>query len=196
MKKSIFVFSLIVAISQISFAQINYDHLNVGDTAPRIQAVDQFGATIDSDELLNKGKVLVVFYRGSWCPHCNRHLASLEENLEEFKRKGVSVIVVTPERPDKIEEASEKWKASYSIVHDMNNEIMTAYKVAFDVNEENVPRNFSALQKRLDQYNAENNHVLPVPATYIIDEDHRISYVHYDPDYKNRSNFEELLMML
>lgn len=196
MKKLFLSLSFVFFLAQSGLAQINNEHLNIGESAPRIQAVDQNGATVDSDELLKEGKVLLVFFRGSWCPHCNRHLASLEENFEALRQKGVSVVVVTPERMDMIQEANKKWKASYSIVHDKDNKIMNDYKVAFDVNEATVPNYYNAVQKRLQKYNEENSNTLPVPATYLIDQDHKISYVHYDPDYKNRSNIEELLETL
>lgn len=193
MKKLFLSLSFLFVLAQSGLAQINNEHLNIGEEAPRFQAVDQNGANLDSDELLKEGKVLLVFFRGSWCPYCNKHLASLEENFVALTQKGVSVVVVTPERMDMIQEANKEWNASYSIVHDAGDKIMKAYKVAFEVNEVNVPNYYNAVQKRIQKYNEENSNTLPVPATYVIDQNHKISYVHYDPDYKNRSNIEALL---
>jgi len=48
----------------------------------------------------------------------------------------------------------------------------------------------------LATYNVDNNNVLPVPATYLIDKDGKIKYGHYDPDYKNRSDLNEILKLL
>jgi peroxiredoxin len=73
---------------------------------------------------------------------------------------------------------------------------MTAYKVAFAVDEQSVPKYYEKITERINEYNEDNNNVLPVPATYLIDESGKISYVHYDPDYKNRSDLDEILKSL
>ena len=52
------------------------------------------------------------------------------------------------------------------------------------------------MNQRIAEYNEKNNKVLPVPATYLIEKDGSISFVHYDPDYKNRSDLDEILKML
>ncbi len=93
-------------------------------------------------------------------------------------------------------ETSEKIKANFSIVHDVGNKIMNAYDVAFEVNTENVPSYYNFVSKKVVEYNIENNNVLPVPATYLIGLNNKFLYVHYDPDYKKRSDLEEILNTL
>ncbi len=177
-------------------AQIDNEHLEVGEKAPEIIGVDQNGLKINSTETLKYNKILLVFYRGNWCPHCKKHLGSLQEHLNEFIEKGVYVMVVTPETVERTKETAEMWHSNFSIIHDANNKIMKDYKVAFVVNKENVPSYYGFVSKRVAEYNVKNNNVLPVPATYMIDQNGNISYVHYDPDYKNRSDFSEILKSL
>lgn len=186
----------LLIVSQMAFSQINNEHLKIGDEAPLITGVNQFGKIINSAEILKNDKILLLFYRGNWCPYCKKHLASLQENLQKLTEKGVYVIVVTPEKIEKIKETTNIFKATFSIVHDSNNKIMNDYKVAFEVNKMNVPNYFSSTQKRIAEYNVKNNNILPVPATYLIDLNGKISYVHYDPKYKNRAKFEDLLKLL
>ncbi len=195
MKKFIALF-IVAFISMNSFSQINNEHLKVGEEAPLISGVDQFGKTINSIEILKEKKILVIFYRGNWCPYCKKHLASLQENLEDLKNRGVYVIVVTPEKVEKTLETTKKLEATFSIVHDVDNKIMNTYKVAFDVNNQNVTSYFGFTQRKIAEYNAENNNTLPVPATYLIDRDGKISYVHYDPDHHERSDFKKIIKLL
>jgi peroxiredoxin len=189
---SILIFTISVNLS----AQINKEYLKVGEMAPEINGVDQNGEEINSTEILKSNKILMVFYRGNWCPHCKKHLGSLQEHLNEFKEKDVFVMVVTPETVEKTKETEQKFKTDFSIVHDVDNKIMNDYKVAFDVNKENVPSYYGFITDKVAEYNVENNKVLPVPATYLIGRDGRIIYVQYDPDYKNRSDFSEILKSL
>lgn len=176
--------------------QINDDHLEVGEDAPEIVAVDQNGKQIDSKIILKNKKILLIFYRGNWCPYCNKHLSSLQEHLQAFEEKGVYVVVVSPESEERTKETATQLATSFSIVHDSGNNIMNDYKVAFEVNEETVPNHYEMLSQKLTTYNVDNNNVLPVPATYLIDQDGKIQYVHYDPDYKNRSDLKEIIDML
>jgi len=189
--------SLVILFISISvIGQINDDHLELGDKAPQIVAVDQNGKQIDSKTILKKKQILLIFYRGNWCPYCNQHLSSLQEHMKEFEDKGVYVVVVSPESVERTKETGTMLESSFSIVHDAQNKIMNDYKVAFEVNEETVPIYYEKLNQKLSTYNVDNNMVLPVPATYMIDKDGKISYVHYDPDYKKRSDLKELLEML
>ena len=190
------LFIIIAVISINLSAQTSDGNFKIGDKAPTFSSIDQNGKTIISDDILKANKILLVFYRGYWCPHCRKHLASLQEHLDEFSKKGVYVIVVTPETDEKITETSEKIKANFSILHDVDNKIMNDYGVAFEVNKENVPSYYGFVSKKVAEYNIENNNVLPVPATYLIDADHKFSYVHFDPDYKKRSDLKELVNSL
>lgn len=195
MKNEIVLF-LIFLFSMSSFSQINNEHLKIGERAPLINGFDQFGKAINSQEILKNNQILVVFYRGNWCLYCRKHLASLQENLEALSNKGLFVIVVTPEKAEKIKETTKKFDATFSIVHDIDNTIMKNYKVAFDVNNQNVINYFDFTKKKIAEYNDKDNNILPVPATYLIDKEGKVAFVQYDPDYHVRSDFKEILKML
>jgi peroxiredoxin len=179
-----------------AISQINNDYIKIGESAPKIEGIDQFDNAIDSDQILKENKILLLFYRGNWCPYCKKHLADLQKNLESLNKKGIYIIVVTPEKAEKIQETTIKLKASFSIVHDVANKIMNDYKVAFEVNEQNVPKYLSSTQKKIQEYNEMYNNILPVPATYLIDRNKKVIYVHYDPNYSNRASFNEILDVL
>jgi peroxiredoxin len=189
------VFILFILFSFAGFSQIDNEHLNVGEEAPLINGVDQFDKIINSSDILKEKKILLLFYRGNWCPYCRKHLKTLQENLEELINKGYYVIVVSPEKPEKTEETSDKVKATFSIIHDVDNTIMKAYKVAFEINKENVKSYYDYTRNKVEKYNQEDNNILPVPATYIIGKDGKIAFVHYDPDYTNRKDLKEILSM-
>ncbi len=187
---------IITFFSMLSFSQIDNEHLKVGEKAPIINGVDQYDKKINSTEILKNKKILLVFYRGNWCPYCRKHLKSLQENLNDLTKKGVYVIVVTPEKVEKTLETTEKLKTTFSIIHDVDNIIMNNYKVAYEVTDKNVTSYFGFTKRKIAEYNAENNTTLPVPATYLIDEDGKISYVHYDTDPHKRSDIKDIIKKL
>src|SRR4051812_19468402 len=93
------VSSVLLLISSMVTAQDPHG-LQVNQAAPDFSGKDQFGKTITLKSLLKKGNVLLVFYRGEWCPYCNKYLKELEESLLTISAKGASVVAVTPEKPE------------------------------------------------------------------------------------------------
>jgi len=74
--------------------------LKVGDRAPSIVLGNAKGETVDVGALLKKGPVIVTFYRGGWCPYCNLELRAFQRVLDDIKVAGVSLVAISPEKPD------------------------------------------------------------------------------------------------
>ena len=70
--------------------------INVNDCFPEVkfhQIIDGDPKTINSSELFNKKKVILVSVPGAFTPTCsNEHLPGYINNLEKFKEKGVDDI--------------------------------------------------------------------------------------------------------
>ena len=56
--------------------------LAVGETAPLFRAKDAVGREVNLQQLLKKGPVVLYFYRGQWCPFCNKQLSQLQDSLQ------------------------------------------------------------------------------------------------------------------
>lgn len=195
--KSLFCLLFLGLISISAMAQPEKGTFELSQKAPLFEVKDQFGNQIIISEILEKSKVLLVFYRGSWCPYCKKHLSMLQENLEEISEDGTRVVIVTPEKPEFISGMTERTEAKLSIVHDQYGKIMKDYGVDFEINEDNVPKWYNLTSKKAIEYNSEaTNATLPIPATFIINKEGTFDYIHFDPDYKNRSSFEEIIKSL
>lgn len=173
-------------------SQNSPEGLPVNEKAPDFKAKNQEGKTVHLYDELKKGPVVLVFYRGQWCPYCNRQLSKLEDSLQLIQDKGATLLAITPEVLENINKTIDKTKASYSILHDQDLGIMTAYKVAFEVDEKTVER-YKKANIDFNVANGENGAKLPVPAVYVIGKDGRIAYRHFDPDYRKRASVAEIL---
>jgi len=190
--KKLILLPLFVLSAFLIAAQEAPEGLFLNSKAPDFKGKDQNGADVRLKDLLKKGKVVLVFYRGEWCPYCNKNLKRLEDSLQLIRDKGATVIAVTPEQPESISKTIEKTKAEYSILHDVDLKIMKAYEVEFEVPENMVTRYRNGGIK-LDEINGKNGNYLPVPATYIIDKEGNITYRFFNPDYKKRPAVKEIL---
>jgi peroxiredoxin len=176
----------------ISMAQTAAKGLKVNDVAPNFKAKDQSGKKVSLSKELKKGSVVMVFYRGQWCPYCNKQLKGLEDSLSLLTAKGASVIGITPEKPENISKTIEKTKVSFPIVHDKGLKIMKSYDVSFGVDAPTVEK-YKGYGIDFEQANGTNGANLPVPAVYIINKEGKITYRFFDTDYRKRPSVAELL---
>jgi peroxiredoxin len=189
--KQFFLFTLIL-FSIFAQAQEAPKGLAEQVKAPEFVAKDQTGATIKLSEQLKKGSVVVVFYRGEWCPYCNKQLKRLEDSLPMIKAKGATLIAVTAEKPENINKTIAKTKASYPILFDEGLHIMKSYDVAYAVDNVTIT-SYKKYGIDFTEVNGLNGAYLPVPTVYVINKEGDIVYKHFDPDYKKRASVQEIL---
>ncbi len=166
----------------------------LGDKAPDFTLKNALGEEVSLSSYLNKGPVILTWYRGGWCPYCNITLASLQEFLSQYKAEGASLIALTPEVPDKSITTKEKLELEFEVLSDLNNKIAKEYGLVFTLIEGVADK----YQKGFDLhgYNGDESNTLPLAATYVIDTDGTIKYAFLDADYRNRAEPSDILEAL
>jgi len=193
MKKNLLIISLI-GLFLNGFSQ-QPEPLFIGQKAPNFKALDQYEKPISLKERLEKGPVVLVFYRGQWCPHCNRHMSQIQDSLQMIIDTGASVIVITPEKGEKIRKMIKKSDASFSILYDEKHRIMDKYKVTFKLS--GWKRFIYGLGGiNINRASGNKDNALPVPATYIIATDGTVFSSHFNEDYSERMPVIEMLEVL
>lgn len=166
----------------------------VGDKAPNFVLTNALGKPVELYDLLIKGKVVLTWYRGGWCPYCNLTLIDLQEELPNFSANGASLIALSPELPDKSISTAEKHKLEFEVLSDVGNKVARDYGIVFELTKEVAEMYNKAFD--LLAYNGDNSNELPLAATYIIDKDGSILYAYLDADYRNRAEPSELTQFL
>ena len=164
--------------------------LEEGAMAPYFSGKDQNGRTIAISNLIKNGKVVVFFYRGYWCSICNRHLAHFQDSLSMITDLGAAIVAITPERAEYAERTILNNNLDFSVVSDESLEIMESYGVKYKVN------NGGRYQEQIDWKKVNSDNVLPVPATYIIDEEGKIIKKFFNPDFRARASVNEIVKTL
>ena len=193
--KKIFIAIPLMLLSFIGFAQMKTiypEGLKVGEVAPMIYSNDQNGKQIELKKLLKTGDVVIIFYRGQWCPYCNQQLKKVNDSLSFITAKGATVLTITPETPENIKKTIEKTKATFSVIEDKNLAIMKSYKVNFAVDENTVMK-YKGYGIDFEKANGENGANLPVPATYIVGKNGKIKYAFFNTDYSKRASVKDIL---
>jgi peroxiredoxin len=178
-----------------AFAQQKPEGLFINSKAPDFVAKDQGGNTVSLKELRKKGNVVLIFYRGNWCPFCNKQLKDLQDSLGFITAKGAQLVAVTPEAAGGIDSTIAKTGASFPIIFDQGMKIADGYAVSFNV-EERVVNRYKSIGIDLLKANNQRVATLPVPAVYIISKDGSVTYRYFDENYRRRVSVKEILANL
>ncbi len=179
----------------LSLGLFGQEELPIGSKAPGFSATDNNGLKIELNELLQKGPVVVTFYRGEWCPHCNNYMRNLQDSLDMIGQYQATVIAITPESEMYIDESIDKTGATFSILWDENHQIMDEYKVTFKLGgSKNLMYKVGGIN--VTKQSGSDHRMLPVPATYIIGMDGLIKGSFYNEDYTLRMPVIDILKVL
>lgn len=154
------------------------------------------GKTINSDNLLGEyDKIILVFFRGDWCPYCNLELRALQEALSRIENKKAKLIAASPQKQEYSSDMREKNQLSFDILFDKDNTLANQFGISFNLQDFVVPY-YLQLGIDLNVHNGNNQNALPIPAVFVIDKDYNITYSFVDADYTSRVDIEELIKNL
>ena len=170
--------------------------LKVGRIAPDFSLPNVRGEAVSLSEVLKRGPVILSFYRGGWCPHCNMELHFLQRYLPQFKAAGASLIAISPQTPDASLSTAEKAELEFEVLSDLGNKTARDYGLVFT-----LPKMLHAMYANPDTINLWHNNgdksfELPVPATFIVDAGGVVCYAFANADYSKRAEPEDILHAL
>lgn len=169
--------------------------LAVGDTIPPFSLPDAHGRVVSSEELLDKGPLVISFYRGDWCPYCNLELRALETSSDDIAALGASVVAISGQRPDAALGLTEKHELSFPVLSDVDQVAIRAFKLRYEIPAE-LREMYEARGADMAKRNADGSWTLPVSATYVTDSSGEVVLAHNDPDWRTRLEPTEILRAL
>ena len=172
--------------------------LGVGESAPRFMVRTVADEPFEFDPRELERPVLLISFRGGWCPYCNMHLAELRHVLPQIQSMGIDVYFLSGDRPEilydslKRETREQIEGLDYTILSDSDAQAAIAFGVAFRSGGTLLERRRIKGDDVADS-SMERHGVLPVPSVYAIDKQGVIAFVYANPDYKIRLHADELL---
>ena len=167
----------------------------VGEPLPPFHLPDEAGRIVSLDALLSKGPVAVTFHRGHWCPYCRLNTNALAQAQKEVEREGSQIVAIMPDRQQFAEEFKNESNARFPVLTDMDNGYALSLNLIFWVGIE-MERMISAAGWDIPNYQGNTSWMLPIPATFVVDQDRRVKARFVDPDYRKRMAVENMLAAL
>ena len=183
-------------IAHLESSGIGRSAKQVGDMAPQVMLPDAHGKPVNLAPLLEKGPVVLVFYRGGWCPFCNMQLKAYEAVLARIEAAGASIVAISPEKPDDTVSTSEKNALTFPVLSDVGQKTGRAFGLVYSFTDE--------LRSVYDGFNLDipgkngtpDDWSLPLSATYVIGSDGRILFADTGVDYRHRTDPSDVLEAL
>ena len=169
--------------------------LKAGDTAPTFTLKDPDGASVSSATLLERGPLVVSFYRGVWCPYCNLELQALEEARSDIEARGASVVAISMQNAANSRKSVRKNKVGFPILVDAGGAVAAEFGIRYSLKPDLIEL-YKTLGNDLALINGETSWSLPMPGRYVIGQDGVVAYAEVNPDYTNRPDPSDVLPVL
>lgn len=169
--------------------------LQVGQKVENFSLANHRGDTVELTELLAKGPVIISFYRGGWCPYCNLELKALNDYLPKFKVHNAQLVAVSPQLPDETLSTAQKNELEFDVLSDVSNTVANQFGLLFTL-DERIQSLYTGFGIDFEHYYGDKSFKLPLPATYVINQDGIITYAFLSEDYTLRAEPEDVLNAL
>jgi peroxiredoxin len=183
------------AITELKQQRLAANSLPVRSKIPEFQLQDQDGRSVSSSDLLAKGRLVLCFIRGRWCPFCVGQMEAMNLILPEIEQFGATLVIVSPQTVKQSFFMRDQHKLRFPLLSDAGNKVARQFGLAFRVSDEQ-----RAVYQRafvnLPFVNGDESWELPIPTTYIIDRDGSVLYASANEDYTERPEPEDIVRFL
>lgn len=154
--------------------------LLTGERIPSVKIPGADGRLFDLNDHVAQKPTILVFYRGGWCPFCNKELAGLQGIQQDLVNMGYQIIAISTDSPENLNKSIGKHQLSYTLLSDANLTITKQFGLAFK-----APKDYDQLL--IASSGGKNtDRLLPVPSIFILDQKGTIRYEYINPDFKQR----------
>lgn len=204
--------ALTLVFSLITSTSVRYGHADVpvaesaadikplqaGDPAPRFSVETVDNERFDFDPRKLERPVILVSFRGGWCPFCNMHLSELRHAIPTVDAMGVDVLFLSGDRSELLlaslsrETQADIEGLGYTLLSDANAQAAIALGIAFKASDRTIQRRI-ARGDDIERSSMARHGVLPVPAVFAINREGIIEYAYANADYKIRMSADDLM---
>lgn len=183
------------AVADLKRQRLAENILCVGGKTPEFQLQDHGGRSVHSSDLLAKGRLVLCFVRGRWCPFCVAQMEAMNLILPEIEQVDATLAAISPQTVQQSFFMRDQHKLRFPLLSDAANNVARQFGLAY-----RVPDEQRAVYRRafvnLPFVNGDDSWELPIPATYVIDRDGAILYASANEDYTERPEPADIVRIL
>ncbi|MBR1187577.1 AhpC/TSA family protein [Bradyrhizobium sp. AUGA SZCCT0240] len=162
-----------------------------GEVMPPFMLPDETGRLVSLTSLIGNGPVIVMFYRGHWCPYCRLNVMAIMQAQDEISALGGQIVAIMPETQKYAERFKSEAGAPFPVLTDLDNGYALSLNLAIWLGTE-IQQLLSYLD--LSDFHGNDGCMLPIPATFVVGRDGLVKARFVDPDFRKRMEIDELLV--
>ncbi|MFC6266871.1 thioredoxin-dependent thiol peroxidase [Frigoriflavimonas asaccharolytica] len=102
--------------------------LNVGDSLPKFDSLNQDGISVSSKDFQGK-KLVIFFYPKANTPGCTAEACDINNNISELNKAGFEILGISADSVEKQKKFHEKFSFKYDLLADENHDILEKFNV-------------------------------------------------------------------
>jgi peroxiredoxin len=159
--------------------------LKAGDPMPDFVLPDANGELVCSDDLLRKGPLVVVFFRGEWCPFCRATLTALNDVAGDIEAAGGTLVALSPDVAAFRKRAWHAQDLRFPVLNDVDGAISLQFGTLFRI-PDRLRSFYLTAGIDLTLRHGDPSWFLPMPATFIAGSDGVLRFAHASGDITDR----------
>ena len=182
------------AVAELKEKHLAANILRVGAKA-QFTLTDHNGKPVSSADLLARGRLVLCFVRGRWCPFCVGQMEAMNLVLPQIEHAGATLAAISPQTVKQSFFMHDQHKLRFPLLSDAGNLVARQFGLTY-----RVAAAQEAVYRRafvnLPFTNGDDSWELPIPATYILDRDGSVMYASANEDYSERPEPAEITGVL
>lgn len=170
--------------------------LKSGDAIPDATVCSEENQEVNLGNLISEKPTVLIFYRGGWCPYCNRHLQSLVGIEDDVNKAGAQLLAISMDTPERLKQTPDRDKLHYRLFSGSNGDAVKAFGIGFKVDDATYQKYKESYGLDLEVHSGNDYHILPHPSVFIVNTNGVIQLAHINTDYKVRLEPEKILAAL
>ena len=161
-----------------------------GDPMPPFVLPDERGRLVSLESLLAEGPAAIMFHRGHWCPYCRLNVRAVVQAQGQIKALGGHVVAIMPELQQFTTQFKIDSGAPFPVLTDLDNGYALSLNLAVWLGTE-IQQLLS--YQDMSSFHGNDGWMLPIPATFVVGRDGRVSARFVDPDFRKRMEIDDLI---
>lgn len=169
--------------------------LKPSESVPNFTVSNHQGEPTTFDDLRSDGPLLVIFYRGGWCPYCNLQIRQITQAWDEFSDRDVLPVLMSVDRTDGAALAQKTYEIPFPVLSDTELAAHKAFDVVLEVDATTVEK-YKTYGIDLEAWSGRSDGKIAVSSAFLVDEDGVVQWAHTSLDYKTRPSVAQLLSVI
>jgi peroxiredoxin len=183
------------AIAELKAKRLAANILPVGARAPKFELQDHNGKVVSSSDLLSDRRLVLCFIRGRWCPYCVGQMEAMNLIVPQIEEAGANLVAISPQTVKQSYFMHDQHRLRFPLLSDARNQVARQFGLTY-----RVPAAQEVVYHRvfvnLPFANGDESWELPIPATYIVDQNSTVLYASANEDYTERPEPAEIIGIL